>query len=160
LHDRQRRYVRTAGSQPGRNRSRPRRSRRDSITSSPACPQIAHASSLDPRRVRFRWTSCTRPSSRRRRRKSATYAADLPGILMGMPDPVTTIKVPRSLRERIATRANEQRKTAAEVITELLDDADRRARFDAVRASYVQVDASYLEETEAWDTLADGGMHA
>ena len=76
-----------------------------------------------------------------------------------MPDPVTTIKVPRSLRERIATRAAEQRKTAAEVITELLDDAERRARFDAVRASYVQVDASYLEETEAWDTLADDGMH-
>ena len=80
------------------------------------------------------------------------------GILIGMPDTVTTIKVPRSLRERIAARAGQQRMTAAEVITELLDEADRRARFEAVREAYASTDASYREETEAWDSLADDGL--
>jgi hypothetical protein len=77
-----------------------------------------------------------------------------------MPETVTTIKVPRSLRERIAARAGQQRMTAAEVIAELLDDADRRARFQAVREAYASTDdASYREETEAWDSLADDGLH-
>lgn len=75
-----------------------------------------------------------------------------------MPDSVTTIKVPRQLRERIATRAVRQRMTAAEVIAELLDEADRRARFDAVREAYAATDTSYREETEAWDSLADDGL--
>jgi hypothetical protein len=82
------------------------------------------------------------------------------GILSGMPEPVTTIKVPKSLRERIASLAGRQQKTAAEVITELLDDAERRARFDAVRAAYLEVDVSYLDETEAWDALADDGLRS
>jgi hypothetical protein len=83
----------------------------------------------------------------------------LMGILIGMPDTVTTIKVPRSLRERIAARAVQQRMTSAEVIAELLDEADRRARFEAVREAYASTDASYREETEAWDSLADDGLH-
>ena len=72
-----------------------------------------------------------------------------------MPDTVTTIKVPRSLRERIAARAGRQRMTAADVIAELLDEADRRARFEA----YANTDASYREEIEGWDSLADDGLH-
>ncbi len=84
--------------------------------------------------------------------------APLVGILIGMPDTVTTIKVPRSLRERIAARAGQQRMTAAEVIADLLDEADRRARFEAVREAYASTDASYREETEAWDSLADDGL--
>ena len=75
-----------------------------------------------------------------------------------MPDTVTTIKVPRRLRERIAARAGQQRMTAAEVISELLDDAERRARFAAVREAYEVSDASYRQETEAWDSLADDGL--
>lgn len=74
-----------------------------------------------------------------------------------MPE-LTTIKVPKDLRERIAARAGQQRMTAAEVIAALLDEADRRARFDAVRAAYAREDPSYLEETEAWDSLADDGL--
>ena len=85
-------------------------------------------------------------------------AADSVGVLIGMRDVVTTIKVLRSLRERIATRAGQQRMTAAEVIAELLDEADRRARFEAVREAYASTDASYREETEAWDSLADDGL--
>jgi hypothetical protein len=79
-------------------------------------------------------------------------------MLEGMSDLLTTIKVPKSLRERIALRAKPQGMTAAEVVAELLDDADRRARFDAVREAYAQPDDSYWEESEAWDTLADDGL--
>lgn len=75
-----------------------------------------------------------------------------------MPDVLTTIKVPKSLRERIAVRAGEQHMTAAEVIAGLLDDADRRARFAAVREAYAHPDESYLEESEAWDSLAGDGL--
>lgn len=76
-----------------------------------------------------------------------------------MTDSLTTIKVPKSLRERIAARAGEKRMTAAEVIAGLLDDADRRARFDAVREAYAHADTSYQDETQAWDALADDGLH-
>ena len=82
----------------------------------------------------------------------------LKGMLNGMPDGLTTVKLPKSLRERLAARARQQRMTAAEVVAELLDEADRRARFDAVREAYAHADASYLEETEAWDSLADDGL--
>jgi hypothetical protein len=75
-----------------------------------------------------------------------------------MPEAVTTIKVPKSVRERVAARANEQHITAAEVITQLLDEADRRARFDAVRAAYADPDPAYRDETETWDTLAGDGL--
>ena len=75
-----------------------------------------------------------------------------------MPEVLTTIKVPKSLRERIAVRAREQRMTAAEVVAELLDEADRRSRFAAVREAYATPDPSYREETEAWDSLADDGL--
>ena len=49
--------------------------------------------------------------------------------------------------------------TAAEAIAELLDEADRRVRFDAVRVADAATDPSYREETEAWDSLADDGLH-
>jgi hypothetical protein len=90
---------------------------------------------------------------------SAFVNADAAGILLGMPDSVTTIKVPRSLHERIAARAARQRMTPAEVIADLLDEADRRARFEAVRESYASTDTSYREETEAWASGAGDGLH-
>lgn len=74
-----------------------------------------------------------------------------------MPAELTTIKVPRQLRERIAARARAQHATAADVLTRLLDDADRAARFAAVRAAYAGVDDDYVVETVEWDaTSADG----
>ena len=76
-----------------------------------------------------------------------------------MSDTVATIKVPRQLRERIAARAVQRRMTAAEAIAELLDETDRRVRFDAVRVAYAATDPSYREKTEAWDSLADDGLH-
>jgi hypothetical protein len=78
-----------------------------------------------------------------------------------MPELLTTIRVPTSLRERIAAvRAGQQQMTAAEVIAGLLDGADRRARFVAVREAYAHADASYAEESEAWDSLADDGLRS
>lgn len=71
---------------------------------------------------------------------------------------MTTIKVPRQLRERIAREAADFGGTAAELVTELLDEHDRRARFDAVRQAYVSNDSTYADETEDWDTLADDGL--
>jgi predicted DNA-binding ribbon-helix-helix protein len=79
-------------------------------------------------------------------------------MLGGMPGTLTTIKVPKALRERIAARAGRRRMTAAEVIAELLDEADRRSRFTAVREAYATTDASYREETDEWDSLADDGL--
>src|SRR4051794_21941226 len=80
-----------------------------------------------PRCIRAQWAALGQgAASDAQPRPWAFPAADLTSILAGMPETVTTIKVPRSLRERIAARAGQQRMTAAEVIAELLDDADRR----------------------------------
>lgn len=73
---------------------------------------------------------------------------------------MTTIKVPKSLRERIAREAAGEGLTAAGLIAEALDERDRRARFRAVRRAYATVDASYVEETGHWDALAGDGMEA
>jgi hypothetical protein len=111
--------------------------------------RIARAPEAAARKAAFRYSTGA----------SAFTTADPAGILVGMPDTATTLKVPRSLGERIAARAARQRMTVAEAIAELLDDADRRSRFEAVREAYANTDAAYREETEAWDSLADEGLH-
>lgn len=77
--------------------------------------------------------------------------------------PMTTIKVPKELRQRIAGAAADAGFTAAGLIAVLLDDYDRHARFAAVRSAYANVthadvDRSYADETEEWDALADDGI--
>ena len=81
-------------------------------------------------------------------------------MLVGMTsDVLTTIKVPRSLRQRIADRAREQHLTAAEVLTRLLDDADRAARFAAVRAAYdAGIDDEYAADLADWETTSADGL--
>ncbi|MBA2347160.1 MAG: toxin-antitoxin system protein [Solirubrobacterales bacterium] len=74
------------------------------------------------------------------------------------PASLTTIKVPRPLRERVSGEASRRGLTAAALITDLLDDAERRERFAAVRLSYEQADDAYLEETAVWDTLSGDGL--
>lgn len=70
---------------------------------------------------------------------------------------VTTIKVPRPLRERISRAAAARGMTAASLIGELLDRYERDRRLAAVGRAYAAADADYVEETDAWDvTLADG----
>jgi hypothetical protein len=73
-------------------------------------------------------------------------------------EPVTTIKVPKTLRERISREAAQQGLTAAGLISELLDEHERQARFRAVRRAYENPDSDYLEETEVWDTLGRDGL--
>ena len=79
-------------------------------------------------------------------------------MLSGMPEEMTTIKVPKRLRQRISAEAARDGVTAAGLLSSLLDERDRAARFEAVRAAYARgVDEDYREETRAWDTtLADG----
>lgn len=72
-----------------------------------------------------------------------------------MPDTTTTIKVPRSLRERVSREAAEAGLTAAGLIAALLDEHDRQARFAAVREAHARPDVSYAAETAAWDIVVD-----
>lgn len=67
---------------------------------------------------------------------------------------MTTIKVPKELRERVAVGAAEQGLTAAELIASLLDERERQARFRSVRACYATTDEGYAAETAEWDALA------
>ncbi len=79
-------------------------------------------------------------------------------MLWGMTD-VTTIKVPRALRERIANDAAQRGVTAALLIGELLDRYEREQRLKAVADAYApSADAGYAEETTAWDGLSADGL--
>ncbi|MDQ3481298.1 MAG: toxin-antitoxin system protein [Actinomycetota bacterium] len=73
-------------------------------------------------------------------------------------EPTTTIKVPKGLRERISTEATQSGLTAAGLISALLDERERQARYAAVRKAYAAVDAEYTSETAAWDSLAGDGI--
>lgn len=72
---------------------------------------------------------------------------------------MTTIKVPVSLRERIAHEAADEGVTAAAFLTGLLDRYERDRRFAEVRRAYAGraggVDLDYDELTAAWDRAAD-----
>lgn len=70
----------------------------------------------------------------------------------------TTIKVSQELRDRIARQAADRGLTAAELLAQLLDERDRQARLEAVRAAYLTPDASYAAEVAAWDAVAADGL--
>lgn len=71
---------------------------------------------------------------------------------------VTTIKVPKELRDRIASQAADRGVTAAQLLDELLRERERRARLDAVRAAYADRDAAYTAEVDVWDTTSADGL--
>ncbi len=72
---------------------------------------------------------------------------------------LTTIKVPRGLRERISRAASLRGLTAAALLGELLDSYERERRFSAVRKAYAEnPSAEYGEETAAWDESAADGL--
>ncbi|MGI8697136.1 MAG: toxin-antitoxin system protein [Mycobacteriales bacterium] len=71
---------------------------------------------------------------------------------------MTTIKVPKSLRERLSRDAAHEGLTAASFIEKLVDEHDREDRFDAVRRAYATTDAAYADETAEWDSLASDGL--
>lgn len=73
-------------------------------------------------------------------------------------EPVTTIKVPRSLRERISRDAAREGVTAAALLAGLLDSHERAARFRAVREAYGQPDRGYRQESQDWDAVISDGL--
>ncbi len=75
--------------------------------------------------------------------------------------PMTTIKVPQPLRQRIAGDAAEEGVTAAAFLAGLLDRYERDRRFAQVRRAYAgEVDNDYVELAEAWDRAADQELDA
>lgn len=71
---------------------------------------------------------------------------------------MTTIKVPKHLRERIARNAARDGLTAAGLIAKLLEEHERQERFLAVRRAYATPDATYAEETQQWDSVVADGL--
>ena len=76
--------------------------------------------------------------------------------------PLTTIKVPQPLRQRIAGDAAEEGVTAAVFLTGLIDRYERDRRFAEVRRAYAGydsgADSDYAELTQTWDRLTAGGI--
>ena len=74
-------------------------------------------------------------------------------------EPMTTIKVPKHLRERLSRHAGRAGLTAAALISDLLDERERQARFEAVRHAFeASADDAYAAETQEWDSLAGDGL--
>ena len=73
-------------------------------------------------------------------------------------DPVTTVKVPRSLRVRIARDANANGQTAAGFLATVVDRWEREQRLGAVRRAYAGRDQAYRDESDAWDAASGDGL--
>ena len=71
---------------------------------------------------------------------------------------VTTIKVPRALRDRVSKAASQRGVSAASLVDELLNRYEREQRLTAVGNAYKTVEAeTCVGEMEAWDeSLSDG----
>ena len=76
------------------------------------------------------------------------------GILVGMTS-VTTIKVSRELRDRLAIRAAQQQTTLAGAIAQALDDSDERAFWDQVRHDHAAISQGERRRHVVDATLAD-----
>lgn len=73
-------------------------------------------------------------------------------------DPVTTVKVPRSLRARIARDASANGQTAAGFLATVVDRWEREQRLAEVRRAYDGHDQAYRDETETWDVTSTDGL--
>lgn len=71
---------------------------------------------------------------------------------------MTTVKVPRSLRARIARDAAASGQTAAGFLAIVVNDWERAQRLAEVRRAYESRDQDYRDETEAWDTASGDGL--
>lgn len=71
---------------------------------------------------------------------------------------LTTIKVPREVRDRIKAGAGSRGLTAAGLLVELLDRYERDERLAAVARAYLDSsNTGYAEEAAQWDqSLTDG----
>ena len=78
---------------------------------------------------------------------------------MPMAEPMTTIKVSKRLRDRIARDAAREGLTAAGLLANLIDAHERADRFAAVRRAYdSDLDPEYRAELDSWGTLAGDGL--
>jgi hypothetical protein len=72
---------------------------------------------------------------------------------------VTTIKVSKPLRQRIAGDAATEGVTTAVFLERLVDRYERERRLSAVGRVYSGgVDEDYAAETQAWDAAAGDGL--
>jgi hypothetical protein len=72
---------------------------------------------------------------------------------------VTTIKVSKPLRQRIAGDAAAEGVSAAAFLERLVDRYERERRLLAVGHAYrARVDEDYVAETDAWDVAAGDGL--
>lgn len=80
-------------------------------------------------------------------------------MIRGMPE-MTTIKVPKSLREYVTASAREEGLTSAQFLKRLTDEHARQRRFAAVRRSYVATtgDEDYRQVAAAWDRAVGDGL--
>jgi len=71
---------------------------------------------------------------------------------------LTTIKVPVELRDRISRDAKARGVTAAALLNELLDDAERTRRMRALGEAFAAVDDDdeYWDDVRAWDAIEAG----
>jgi len=76
-----------------------------------------------------------------------------------MPE-MTTIKVPKDLRETVMRSARAEGLTAAEFLQRLTEEHARHQRFAAVRHAYIGGgrDRDYDEITATWDQAGDDGL--
>lgn len=77
------------------------------------------------------------------------------------PADLTTIKVSKTLRDRISASAAERDQTMQKFIEGVLEDYERRARLSAVAAAMAAADdatlADWRDESDAW-TGADSDL--
>lgn len=74
-----------------------------------------------------------------------------------MAKPVTSVKVPVDLRDRIVADARARQQTVAAFLDSILDEWERQQRFQAVRSAYANLTeeqrGDYTAETEAWASI-------
>lgn len=73
---------------------------------------------------------------------------------------MTTIKVSPALRDRVNRDANARGLTAAQLLTELVDDYERRKRLEAFGQSFASADVEYHADTRSWDLAQTQWPHA
>jgi hypothetical protein len=72
---------------------------------------------------------------------------------------LTTIKVPRELRERVSRDARLHGLTAAGLISSLLDDLERADRLRSVGDAYAKgVDSEDTADLSDWDQASSDGL--
>jgi len=88
-----------------------------------------------------------------------TWGAIIPmggasGMINGM-TPLTTIKVPRTLRDRLAARAHRENTTLAGALEHVLDETEEHEFWESVRASNAASPQDSLASVALRDNLSD-----